>query len=212
MEKKLLPDQELWHAFTQRHNLTDYQVEQFKHYYLLLIQENDKYNLTTITDLASVITYHFDDSLALLSIIDCRKISTFADIGTGAGFPAIPLKIVYPHLHAILIEVQHKRITFLQLVMSRLRLDSITVVASDWRTFLRKTTFPIELFCARASLHPEELIRVFKPSSFYRNTCLVYWASMTWQPQKKELPFISCQVEYVLGNKKRKLVVFRLSE
>ncbi len=65
----------------------------FKKYYELLIASNENFNLTAITELKSVLAYHFSDSLALAKAFDMSKISALADIGTGAGFPGIPLKL-----------------------------------------------------------------------------------------------------------------------
>ena len=78
----------------------------------------------------------------------------------------------------------------------------------DWRTFLRKTDEPIELFVSRASLHTDELMRMFKPSCPYNNRQLVYWASVEWQITKQEEPFFEREIEYMVKTKKRRLIFF----
>jgi 16S rRNA (guanine(527)-N(7))-methyltransferase RsmG len=199
----------LWSAFQERHSLSQKQLEYFQRYYAMLLQTNEMHNLTAITDLAKVIRDHFDDSLILDRFIDCTNIKTLCDVGTGAGFPALPLKIVYPHLALVLIEVNHKKVAFLEEVIDSLRMTDVEIYPFDWRTFLRKTTYTIELFCARASLQPEELIRIFKPSSPYKESLLVYWAAHTWKPEPRVAPFVEKEEWYTLGNKRRRLVFLR---
>lgn len=197
-----------WHDFAKQEALTQNEVEQFKQYYELLIEWNKKFNLTAITDEKEVIAYHFQDSLALQKLIDCKAVKTLADIGTGAGFPALPLKIKFPHLKLVLIEVNKKRISFLQHVCQQLNLHDIEMVDLDWRSFLRKTDYKIDVVCARASLRPPELFHMFKPSCFYNNAQLVYWAADSWQPRPKEKVFLKKEQIYEVGDKKRKLVLF----
>ena len=140
----------LWQTFFQHTGLTSRQGEQFKRYYDVLIKANEIHNLTAITDLEKVIADHFEDSLALTRFIDCTALTMLGDVGTGAGFPAIPIKILFPHLKMVLIEVNHKKRDFLQSLIELLGLQEMEVVDFDWRTFIRKTDYPIDLFCARA--------------------------------------------------------------
>lgn len=199
----------LWQQFSKRHNLTTEQLEQFQLYYNMLKSTNEIHNLTAITDLESVIYSHFDDSLALNDLVNCNELKVIADVGTGGGFPGIPLKIVYPHLRVILIEVTYKKIQFLNDVINALNLTSIETNDTDWRTFLRKTEYPIELFCARASLQPSELLRIFKPACIYKNSRLVYWASKTWKPEPGESSYIKNIATYQAGKKQRRLILFQ---
>lgn len=201
---------ELWQAFSERHTLTMHQLEQFKQYYDLLIKTNDIHNLTAITELEKVMNDHFDDSLALSSFIQTHAITSLADVGTGGGFPGIPLKIKFPHMQVLLIEVTQKKIEFLQMVIDALGLKNIDTCSIDWRTFLRNTSYSIQLFCARASLQPSELIRIFKPLSAYTNALLVYWASKSWQPLITEAAYIGKEIEYTVGDKTRRLIFFSL--
>ncbi len=200
--------EQLWQKFACDASLSGEQLEQFKRYYTLLIEWNEKMNLTALTKLSDVIAYHFQDSLALADAMDMQAITSCADIGTGAGFPIIPLKIKYPHLVCTLIEVNHKKITFLQEVINMLNLDSCTISDLDWRTFLRHTDQPIDLFCARASLWVPELMRMFKPACTYRTSQLIYWASNDWQPLPSEMKLIDKEYGYSVGNRKRKLIFF----
>lgn len=198
-----------WSHFSERHTLTPLQLEQYKHYYSLVVQYNELFNLTAITQLNTFISHHLDDALALGNIFDMATITTIADIGAGAGIPSIPLKIKYPHLVLTLIEVNHKKIHFLEEVAKKIGLSDIFTSDYDWRTFLRKIDDPIDLFCARASLHPEELLRMFKQSSPYRQGTLVYWASSHWASSELIKPYIMQDVPYKIAHKRRRLVVFK---
>jgi len=132
-----------------------------------------------------------------------------ADVGSGAGFPGIPLKIIFPHLGVVLIEVTKKKQKFLQTVINELGLEGIEVCDLDWRTFLRKTESPIEYFLTRASLDPLELSRMFKPACPYKNAGLVYWASEEWEAAPRLKEFVKKEYEYVIKRKKRKLVLLK---
>ena len=108
--------------------LTDLQIEQFLLYFELLAEWNEKINLTAITDYEDVVIKHFVDSVAAVRAQDFGKVHYLLDLGTGAGFPGIPLKIVYPHLWVVLMDSLNKRIIFLQEVIARLGLDKIEAV------------------------------------------------------------------------------------
>lgn len=202
----------LWNEFFLRHHLNSVQQEYFKEYYNRLVSTNALHNITAILDLNKVIEDHFNDSLALADFIDCTNIKRLGDIGSGGGFPSIPLKILYPHLSLVLIEVNAKKRTFLNELISAFNLTDTVVSEYDWRTFLRKTDYQIDYFCARASLLPEELIRVFMPSSPYKKGSLVYWATGHWKPTDIVAPYLydsyNYHIDTGLERKERKLVRF----
>ena len=199
----------LWQDFSQKHGLTDHQLQQFQQYYTLLKSWSEDINLTTITDEADVLAYHFEDSLNLAQCCDVSSAQGIADIGTGAGFPGIPLKIKFPHIPIVLVEVVQKKVTFLNEVIKELKLDGIEVCSLDWRTFLRQTEYPVSLVCARASLRPDELIRMFQASSPYKDATLVYWASHDWKLEPKEAPFFVREEKYIVGDRKRKYMFLK---
>lgn len=203
-------EMKIWADFAQRNNLSEAQLAQFKKFYQSLVKANELFNLTNITELKPCLSYHFEDSLIIQNFFDLSKINGLVDIGSGAGFPGVPIKIMFPHINMILIEVNKKRIEFLNNIIKELKLKNIEVYSLDWRTFLRKTNYKVELFCTRASLKPAELVRMFKPACFYKNSKLVYWAAQDWNATKIEEPFIVDKFDYQIKNKKRKLVLFSL--
>ena len=108
--------------------LTEKQIEQFEKYYELLVEWNKVMNLTGITEFDEVMQKHFVDSVAAAEYVEMEKINSLIDVGTGAGFPGIPLKIVYPHLQVTLLDSLNKRIKFLDEVVDNLGLTGIETV------------------------------------------------------------------------------------
>lgn len=108
--------------------LSDQQKEQFLKYYDLLIEWNSFMNLTGITEFQEVIVKHFLDSLSLVKAIQIKDGQKLIDVGTGAGFPGIPLKIAYPGLKVTLLDSLKKRLNFLDEVISQLGLTDIETV------------------------------------------------------------------------------------
>lgn len=110
--------------------LTSYQQEQVKKFYHLLISWNEKINLTRITSENEVYLKHFYDSLTITKVIDLNKVNTLCDVGTGAGFPGIVLKIVYPNLKITLVDALQKRVNYLNEIIKELDLSDIVAIHS----------------------------------------------------------------------------------
>ena len=108
--------------------LNDTQVQQFIKYHEILVEWNSFMNLTGITEYEEVVQKHFVDSLALCKAINVNEVNTLIDIGTGAGFPGIPLKIAYPHLKVTLLDSLQKRIKFLNEVVTQLGLEDVETI------------------------------------------------------------------------------------
>ena len=108
--------------------LNDIQIQQFIKYHEILVEWNSFMNLTGITEYEEVVQKHFVDSLVLGKAIDVDQVSSLIDIGTGAGFPGIPLKIAYPHLNVTLLDSLQKRIKFLDEVVMQLGLHDIETI------------------------------------------------------------------------------------
>lgn len=137
-----------------QHNitLTDNQVNMFNTYYEELVMKNKVMNLTAITDYEDVVRKHFIDSLMISRNVDMNAISTVCDIGTGAGFPGIPLKITYPHIHITLVDSVNKRIQFLSEIVDKLDLTDVELVHSRTEDLARNTKYreKFDLVTARA--------------------------------------------------------------
>ena len=115
--------------------ITNNQLEQLDNYYKLLIEYNEKINLTAIIEEKDVYLKHFYDSLTLIKAVDLTKKINLCDIGTGAGFPGIVLKIVFPNLNITLVDALDKRIKFLNKVIQELNLYNINSVHSRIEEF-----------------------------------------------------------------------------
>lgn len=108
--------------------ITEEQIEKFDKYYEMLIETNKVMNLTSITEYDEVIIKHFIDSLLVVNIFDINQSKKMIDVGTGAGFPGIPIKIMFPHLQITLLDSLNKRLKFLNNVIDELGLKNITTV------------------------------------------------------------------------------------
>ena len=108
--------------------VTEKEINLLEKYYNLLIEYNEKINLTAITEKKDVYLKHFYDSLTLVKVIDFAKIESMCDIGTGAGFPGIVIKIFYPNIKLTLVDALNKRINFLDVVIKELSLENVTLI------------------------------------------------------------------------------------
>ena len=107
---------------------TESQLQQLTKYYQLLIEWNQKINLTRITVEEEVYLKHFYDSLTIVKAIDLKECKTLCDVGTGAGFPGIVLKIIFPHLKVVLIDSLLKRVKYLKEIIKELNLTNIEAI------------------------------------------------------------------------------------
>ncbi|MBV6684780.1 16S rRNA (guanine(527)-N(7))-methyltransferase RsmG [Bacillus sp. JRC01] len=105
-------------------SLSSEQLAQFEKYHELLVEWNEKMNLTAITDKEEVYLKHFYDSISAAFYVDFNSITSLCDVGAGAGFPSIPIKICFPHLHVSIVDSLNKRITFLNHLSDQLGLEN----------------------------------------------------------------------------------------
>lgn len=133
-------------------SLTTNQLQQFDRYYELLVEWNEKMNLTAITEKQEVFLKHFYDSITAALYYDFSKPLSLCDVGSGAGFPSIPLKICFPHLHITIVDSLKKRITFLEHLAKELGLTNVSFYHERAEIFGKNKQFreSFDLVTARA--------------------------------------------------------------
>lgn len=122
-------------------SLSDKQMEQLLHYYEMLIQWNEMMNLTAITNYEDVMKKHFVDSLSLVKICDLTGSLSLIDVGTGAGFPGLVLKIAFPDLNVTLLDSLKKRILFLDDVKSKLEIHGVNIIHGRAEDYAKKDKY-----------------------------------------------------------------------
>lgn len=146
---------------------------QFMSYYELLVEWNQVMNLTAITDFHDICKKHFVDSLSLVKACEVSSFSSVIDIGTGAGFPGIPLKIVFPDLKITLLDSLQKRVHFLQTIVETLSLEKVEVIHGRAEDFAKdqkyREQFDLSVSRAVANLSTlsEYCIPFVKPGGYF---------------------------------------------
>ena len=133
-----------------RIDLTTKQETQLNRYYELLVEWNERMNLTGITEKNQVYLKHFYDSATLKKVIDLNQVTTLCDVGTGAGFPGLVLKILFPKLKVTLVDSLQKRIHFLDQVIQELELVDIQTVHARAEEFAKEHVEEYDVVTARA--------------------------------------------------------------
>lgn len=143
--------------------IDDKKLEQLEEFYNFLITENNKYNLTAITDKEQVYLKHFYDSITLSKIIELDN-QTLCDIGTGAGFPGIVLKIVFPDLDVTLIESNGKKCNFLNLVKEEFNLQKLTIINERAEIYSKTNREKFDIVTSRAVAPLKHLLEYSIPA------------------------------------------------
>lgn len=132
--------------------LSPEQLQQYEIYYETLVEWNEKMNLTAITEKSEVYLKHFFDSLTAAFYVDFSKPLHICDVGAGAGFPSIPIKIAFPQLHVTIVDSLNKRISFLEHLSKQLKLDNVQFIHDRAETFGQKPAYreTYDLVTARA--------------------------------------------------------------
>lgn len=122
-------------------------LQKFEMYFDLLIHWNTMINLTSITEADEVVTKHFLDSLLVIKAFDMDSVKSILDVGTGAGFPGIPLKIIYPHLHLVLLDSVNKKVKFLEEVCEKLQLKDVLCLHGRAEDFAKEIGYREKFDC-----------------------------------------------------------------
>ena len=139
--------------------ISDNQLNQLEIFYQMLIEKNKVMNLTTIVDKKEVYYKHFYDSASLVKVINLNKINNLCDFGSGAGFPGIVLKIVFPNLNITLLDALQKRVIYLNDIISKLNLQNICAIHE--RGEFHKNQY--DIVTARAVANIEKLVTYTMP-------------------------------------------------
>ena len=143
--------------------LTETQLSQLEIYYEMIVEYNKIMNLTGITEHDEVFLKHFYDSLTIVKIIDLNTVESFCDIGTGAGFPGLVIKICFPKLKVTLLDSLNKRVEFLKAVIQKLNLKDIEVVHARAEEYALSHRSEFDVTTARAVAHTSILLEYAIP-------------------------------------------------
>lgn len=141
-------------------SITDKQLEQLNKYYKALVEWNKRINLTSITEENDVYLKHFYDSLTLFKEYDLTKDISLCDVGTGAGFPGIVLKIVFPNLKITLVDSLQKRLKFLDYVIKLLNLKDVELVHERMEDYSKQNEEKFDIITSRAVAKTKILVEI----------------------------------------------------
>lgn len=179
-------------------SLSALQINQFERYYEFLISENKKYNLTAITEKNDVIFKHFLDScLVEKNIIKNAKI---IDIGSGAGFPSIPLKILRPDIKFVLVDSLNKRVNFLNELIKILNLQDVVAVHARAEDYIKDNREKFDYAVARAVAPLNTLLEYLVPYVKVGGECLIYKSQKLEEEietSQNALKVLGCKVEKI---------------
>lgn len=189
--------------------LTENQIQQFILYYEKLVEWNEVMNLTAITEYDEVMKKHFIDSITLVKAFDVNKSASVIDVGTGAGFPGLALKIAYPNLKVTLLDSLNKRIQFLNEVIEKLGLDGVETIHGRAEDFAKpgKLRERYDLCVSRAVANLSTLSEYCLPFVKEKGLFISYKSEKVQEEMVKAENAIS-----ILGGKIEKQVEFTLPD
>jgi 16S rRNA (guanine527-N7)-methyltransferase len=155
-------------------SLSNQQKEQFEKYFTFLVEYNKKVNLTRITEEREVYYKHFYDSLTIAKTIDMASVENICDMGSGAGFPSIPLKIIYPNLEVSIIDSLNKRITFLKELIKVLELSNVSLIHDRIETYAVKNQNKYDMVTARALGNMQLITEMGLPMTKQKGNFIAY--------------------------------------
>ena len=184
--------------------LNDVQINQFEEYFSMLIETNKVLNLTAITEEHDVLIKHFLDSV--LAINNFPKNAKVIDVGSGAGFPSIPLKIVRPDLQICMIDSLNKRVNFLNTVIQKLNLNDIKAEHFRAEDFAKKNREMFDVATARAVASLNTLVEYLLPFVKIGGSAVIYKSSKLNEELKEAENAIK-----ILGGKVERVENFKIS-
>ena len=189
--------------------LSDKQLDQFRQYYEMLVEKNKVMNLTAITEWEEVIDKHFIDSISLVKACDLSDEKYILDLGCGAGFPGIPLKIAFPNLKIVLLDSLNKRILFLQEVIEALGLEKVEALHGRAEDYARKSEYREQFdYCvSRAVANLTTLSEYCIPYVKEGGSFISYKSGKVKEEVKEVKKALS-----ILGGKMDEMVTFELPE
>jgi 16S rRNA (guanine527-N7)-methyltransferase len=134
-------------------NITEKQIKHFETYKNLLQEYNQKFNLTSITEEEAIYLKHFYDSLCITKAIDLNSITTLLDIGTGAGFPGIPIAIIFNNIKITLVESNAKKCGFLNIIREKLNLKNVEIINERAEDYTKNNREKFDIVTSRAVAH-----------------------------------------------------------
>jgi 16S rRNA (guanine527-N7)-methyltransferase len=187
--------------------ISDKQLRQFEIYYEFLIEYNKITNLTRITDKQEVFYKHFYDSLTLMKSIDISKVKNLCDMGAGAGFPSIPLKILFPDLKITIIDSLGKRITFLKKLLDKLEIRDVSIIYDRIENYALSNFEAFDVVTARALGKLPLILELGLPMTKINGYFIAYKSSQYIEEVNQ-----SSQALKILGGEIIKIVDIKLSK
>ena len=190
-------------------SLSEEQLQQFLTYYEMLVEKNKVMNLTAITEKEEVIDKHFIDSISLNKAMDVTKPLKILDLGTGAGFPGIPLKIAYPNLEITLLDSLNKRIKFLDEVIEALSLEGIVTIHGRAEDYAKQASYreQFDICVSRAVANLATLSEYCLPY-VKEGGCFISYKSGSVEEELEQ----SKKAIFELGGKVKEVIAFTLPE
>ena len=189
--------------------LSETQKKQFVDFYEYLVEKNKVMNLTGITEFNEVLVKHFLDSLACVKAVDMSKVKTMMDIGTGAGFPGVPVKIAFPHVEVTLLDSLNKRVKFLEETFQLLNFDDIKAIHGRAEEFAKNKEYreQYDLCVSRAVSNLATLAEYCLPYV----KCGGYFISYKSGKVQEEVEQAEKAIK-VLGGKVKDIIYFQLPD
>lgn len=182
-------------------DITKEQLDKLQEFYNLMIDKNKVMNLTRITEEEDVYLKHFYDSLTLVKAVDLTKDLTLCDVGTGAGFPGIVLKIIFPNLKITLIDSLQKRINYLNEVIDKLNLKDIEAIHARVEDYIKNNNQKFDIVTSRAVANLKKLSELTLPLLNENGTFIAMKANLTTEIEdsKQIINKLNCQIKDIIS-------------